>query len=228
MNFRDLPGTSSNPVPKHLLDRVESALLADLQPVKPVASVLRTTLSLLIFATLVVAAAIRRLGLAGWNSFSWLQASIVLGILAFSMCLLAHLVSTQMTPGSKRPFSPVLLLALPAVALAVASAMLFPAEAIPGFLSVGFRCWRAGAVCAACTAPMFWLMLRRGFALAPVQHGATAGLLAGLTGVTILTIECSYLDRLHLIVWHLGAGLTAMAIGACIGCVARARRQRLA
>jgi hypothetical protein len=228
MNFQDLPGSSSDPLPKHLLNRVESVLLADLQPVKPLPSVLRTTLTLLGFTALVVAAAIGRLGSAGWNSSSGFQSFVVLGLLALSMCLLAHLLSTQMMPGSKRPFSPVLLMGLPVVALGVATPILFPTEAIPEFLSVGFRCWRAGVACAASTAPMFWLVLRRGFALAPVQHGATAGLLAGLTGVTILTIECSYLDRLHLIVWHLGAGLTAMAIGACIGCVARARRQRLA
>lgn len=228
MNFQDVPEGSPNPVPKDLLSRIETTLLSDLQPVKPVAPVLRTSLGLLAVAALVSAAAIGRLGWAGWSSSSGLQASIILGILALSMSLLAHSLSEQMVPGSKRPFSPVLLLVLPLVALGVALAMLFPFESSPEFLSAGFRCWRAGVACAAGTAPMFWLILRRGYALAPIQHGATAGLLAGLTGVTVLTIECRYHDSLHLTTWHLGAGLAAMAIGACTGYFARSRQRRAA
>jgi hypothetical protein len=39
--------------------------------------------------------------------------------------------------------------------------------------------------------------LRRGFRLYPVAHGPTAGILAGLVGVTVLEMYCPYPDRLH-------------------------------
>ena len=227
MNFRHLPGDSPEPLPKHLLDRIETGLLADLHPVKPLASSLRATIGLLTLSILVIAAFIARLGLAGWKALGVLQALILLGIIFSSLCLLAHLLSKQMSPGTNRPLSPKVVLVMPVIALALATAILFPAEMDPKFVSAGFRCWRAGVVCAAVAAPMFWRLLRRGFALAPIQHGATAGLLAGFTGVAVLTIECAIHNSLHMNTWHLGAGLVAMAFGTGLGFSALQRRRRM-
>ena len=50
-----------------------------------------------------------------------------------------------------------------------------------------------------------------------MAQGAAAGLLAGLAGVTVLEIYCPYLDRLHIIVGHLGAAVTAALVGAVLG-----------
>jgi Negative regulator of sigma F len=227
MKSQDMYESSPNP-PENLLRRIETTMLSDLQPVKPVETALRTSLGLLAFAVLVAVAAIGRLGWAGLSASSGVQASVVLGILVVSMSWLAQSLSEQMVPGSRRQFSPVLLLVLPPIAIVVALLMLFPSEPGANFFSAGLRCWKAGVACAAATAPLFWLKLRRGYALFPIQQGATAGLLAGLTGVMVLTIECRYVDTPHLTTWHLGAGLAAMAIGACIGYFARSRRRRAA
>ena len=226
MNFEDMPERATDPLPEPLLRRIETAVLADLRPVRPVGSVLRISAGLLSLSALVAAIAIARLGWAGWSSFTWLQAATISGILLLSLPLLAHSLSKQMTPGSKYLFSPVWLLALPLSALAAAFAMLFFTESSSQFLSAGFRCWRTGIACAAVTAAMIWLVLRRGFPLAAIPYGMTAGLLAGLTGVAVLTIECNLLDGLHLIVWHLGAAIAAMVAGACIGYLASARLTR--
>jgi hypothetical protein len=45
--------------------------------------------------------------------------------------------------------------------------------------------------------------------------GATAGALAGLSGLTVLEVFCPNLNKYHVLVWHLGAVLTSI-----IGCVA--------
>ena len=60
-------------------------------------------------------------------------------------------------------------------------------------------------------------MLRRGFFLNPVLYGATAGLITGLIGVTVLEIYCPYLNRLHISVAHIGAAFTATLTGAMVG-----------
>ncbi|MEJ7604804.1 MAG: NrsF family protein [Bryobacteraceae bacterium] len=118
-----------------------------------------------------------------------------------------------------------MLVTITLLALIATSISFFPYEWGPRFLPAGFRCWRAGIACAAAIAPLFWLLLRRGVTLNPIRSGATAGFLAGIFGLTVLTIECNYLDSLHLTIWHLGAVLTTMLIGAGIGHFARARQR---
>jgi len=87
------------------------------------------------------------------------------------------------------------------------------------FVPLALHCWGIGVICAALSAPLFWLVLRRGFSLSPVSHGATAGLLAGLTGLAVLEIYCPYLDRLHISAGHIGAALTSTLVGAIVGVI---------
>ena len=79
--------------------------------------------------------------------------------------------------------------------------------------------------CAAASAPLFWLALRRGFSLHPIAHGATAGLLAGLVGVSVLEIYCPYLDRFHIFVSHIGGAVIAALSGAAFGWIKEKARQ---
>jgi hypothetical protein len=185
-------------LPQALQDRIEAAILRGLRPVSPLPSALRVTATLLLCSIIVIAAANWRLGLAGWYARSVLQASVDFSLLAISVLALAKTLANQMTPGSRRSAPVWLLLALPLVALLVANASLFGYHWNPAFVPLALSCWEIGVACAALSAPLFWFVLRRGFSLNPVGHGATAGLLSGLAGtrcsksIARISIACTF------------------------------------
>src|SRR5262249_43102754 len=84
--------------------------------------------------------------------------------------------------------------------------------------------WRAGWTCLSCgmvffvpVAIVFWRLLHQGAVLNPRLTAATAGLLAGLTGITVLEIHCVIQTAWHVMIWHLGVpaigALLCLAIG---------------
>jgi hypothetical protein len=203
--------------PPDLGARIEASLLADLRPVAPIASVTRVIAVLLSGLVAVVAVANWELGVQGWQARSTLQASVNFSLLGLIVILLAGILAHQMMPGSSRGIPSLLYLAGPFVALLAADIALFDYRWSPRFVPVGMRCFEIGITCAAASAPLFWLALRRGFSVHPGVTGATVGLLSGLTGVTVLEVYCPYLDRLHISAWHLGAALTSALVGALLG-----------
>jgi hypothetical protein len=54
----------------------------------------------------------------------------------------------------------------------------------------------------------------------PRVTGATAGALAGLSGLTVLEIFCPNLNAYHILVWHMGAVLASAVGGMAIGILA--------
>ena len=220
-----LDSASQLDLPQALQDRIEAAILPGLRPVYPLPSGLQVTATLLLCSIIVIAAANWRLGLAGWHARTALQASVDFSLLAISLLALAKTLANQMTPGSRRGASMWLLLAMPLVALLAANASLFGYRWNPAFVPLALSCWEIGVACAALTTPLFWFALRRGFSLNPVAHGATAGLMAGLAGATVLEIYCPYLDRLHTSASHIGAAVTSLLVGAALGGI-KSRIQR--
>ena len=57
------------------------------------------------------------------------------------------------------------------------------------------------------TAFLFWLVVRRGAIIHPKLMGAAIGRLAGLTGLSVLAMNCSNLNVFHILVWHWGVVL---------------------
>jgi hypothetical protein len=53
--------------------------------------------------------------------------------------------------------------------------------------------------------------------LYPKLTGAAAGGLAGLTGLSVLEMNCSNLNLFHILLWHWGVVLVGSAAGALIG-----------
>ena len=210
-------GEAEMVISEALNKRIEAVILSDLNPVSPLPSVIRTTITLVLLAVAVVAAITWRLGQAGWHVHSRLEAFVMFGSLGLSVLLLANLLSHQMAPGAKRRLSPAVSIAAPLMFLLFATVALFSHERNPAFVAIGLRCWIAGVVSAMVSAPLLWFALRRGFTVSPGWHGATAGLLAGLIGVAVLAIDCPRLDRLHISTWHIGAAVGAMLTGAAIG-----------
>ena len=216
-----LDSASQLDLPQALQDRIEAAILPGLRPVSPLPSALQGTATLLLCSIIVIAAANWRLGLAGWHARTALQASVDFSLLAISLLALAKTLANQMTPGSRRGPPVWILLAVPLVALLAANVWLFGYHWNPAFVPLALSCWEIGVACAAFSAPLFWFVLRRGFSLNPVAHGATAGLLAGLAGASVLEIYCPYLDRLHTSVSHIGAAVTSLLVGAALGGIRR-------
>lgn len=214
--------------PDVLRQRIEAVILSNLRPVLPLPGASRVTVTLLLCSLIVITAADWRLGIAGWLARNSLQASVDLSLLGLALAGLANVLARQMMPGSRLHVSAWFFLAAPLLALLGADILLFGYRWNPQFLPLALSCWEIGVVCAAVSAPLFWLSLRRGLSLSPVTHGATAGLLGGLVGVTVLEIHCPYLDRLHISAGHLGAAVTSTLVGAAWGGLQNRLRHRAA
>ncbi len=212
--------------PDALQGRIEAAILPSLRPVSPLPGVWRVAAMLLLGAFLVIAAANWRLGVEGWDARSRLQFAADCSLLAISGVALSNLLARQMMPGSGYRTAVWVWVAIPLIALPSAVASLYGDIWKPDYVTLAMNCLKIGIACAACSAPLFWLALRRGFSLHPIAQGAAAGLLAGLAGVTVLEIYCPYLDRFHIFVSHIGAAVVAAMAGAALGwAVDKPRRQ---
>ena len=212
-----LDGPSPVDFPESLQSRIEAAILPALRPVSPLPGVWRVAAALLLGAILVIAAANWRLGVEGWDARSGVQFAVDFSLLGISGVALSNLLAQQMMPGSRYRAAVWVWLAAPLVALLAAVASLYGDQFKPDCVAWAMNCLKIGTACAACSAPLFWLALRRGFSLHPIAQGAAAGLLAGLVGVTVLEIYCPYLDRFHIFVSHIGAAVIAALAGAAFG-----------
>ncbi len=195
------------------LRRIEDALLADLKPVKPLLPPAALSLGLIGVLLVVVAGGVAVLGIDGWRALSlWRRISVFTG-LAAAAGLLAFSLARQVVPGSKLLLRPYLLLAALGAAMFALPAALFQPRVEATFVATGLVCLGIGIACAIPAAILSRLALRRGAVLDPRRAGATAGALAGLSGLVVLEIICPNLNRNHILVWHLGAALISAAAG---------------
>jgi hypothetical protein len=222
-----LEGSTDVDFPESLQHRIEATILPGLRPVTPLPSARRVTFALLLCSIAVTTAANWRLGVAGWHARSAVQSLVDFSLQSVSILALANLLANQMAPGSRLRAAIWIYVAAPICALLAADALLFSDRSIPDFARVSLSCWTIGVACAAVSAVLFWLALRKGLSLYPVSHGMTAGLLGGLVGVTVLEIYCPWLDRLHISASHIGAAVTSTLVGAIWGGL-RGRMQRRA
>jgi hypothetical protein len=72
----------------------------------------------------------------------------------------------------------------------------------------------------------FWLLLRRGAILSPRMTGATARLLSGLAGTSMLEMHCLNLDAWHILLSHLGVTILCALAGLATGLTAKIRGRR--
>jgi hypothetical protein len=219
-----LDGPSPADFPEVLQGRIEAAILPGLRPVSPLPDVWRVAGALLLGSIAVIAIANWRLGVEGWDARNGLQSAVDFSLLGISVLALAILLAQQMMPGSRYRAAAWVWLAAPVVALVAAVTLLYGDEWKPDYAAWAVNCLKIATACAAASAPLFWLALRRGFSLHPTAHGATAGLLAGLVGVSVLEIYCPYLDRFHILVSHIGAAVIAALAGAAFGWIKETRR----
>ena len=221
---------SSKPAefPAALQSRIAAAILPGLKPVSPLPDAWQITAVLVFCAAAVVTVANWQLGVAGWLARNRLQVSVDFILLGISILVVAFSLAKQMAPGSEQPAPTWTLILTPLLALLAAVVLLFGYHWSPNFWPRALACWEIGVACAAVSAPLFWLVLRRGFPLSPVSQGAMTGLLAGFVGVTVLEIHCPNLDRMHIAGGHVGAAVTAVVVGAALSAVVSRIQPRLA
>jgi hypothetical protein len=208
LSSRELPA-----LPADQLKRIESAVIANLKPVRPLAS---AGVYLAGFAGIFVAVCFIGcliVGQRGWHALSELQKIAVFLPLAATTGLLVFAAVSQMTPAAKHLRSSVLISAGLFILLLSIMAVIFQPAHETAFLQHGLACFRTGMIFAIPAAFLFTLLLLRGAGLSPALTGGTAGGLAGLVGLAVLEIHCPILDLYHIVVWHVSVTLVCALAG---------------
>jgi hypothetical protein len=200
---------------REMLLRIERSLIRDLRPTQPLPSFAYFFAAFAATFVLLVAFGAYRIGASALSVLSPIQAAAIFFTLAASATMLSYSLVRQMVPGS-RQLPPMLVLSCVSVLLILLVAGLFRFRAEPGFWQTGLVCLGAGVPYALVAAVPFWVLLRQGAVLSPRMVGAIAGLLAGLTGTSVLEIHCSNFNAFHILTWHIGVA----ALGAAGGVIA--------
>ncbi len=212
-------GLGAAPTSGHL-KQIEAAILVGLKPVRPLPHARWLSLMLLLGIVVVVGGGERVFGSLGWSALAWTQRLAMFTVLAAGVVLLAFSGGRQVVPGSRLLVPPALAPVGIPVVVAVLVTVLFPPHHQSAFVSQGLKCLAIGLVCSILAGVLLWLLLRRGAILHPMVTGPTAGVLAGLGGLTVLEIHCPNLDMDHILAWHVGALLVSALVGMAIGAVA--------
>ncbi|MEO6760711.1 MAG: hypothetical protein ABIO24_14730 [Saprospiraceae bacterium] len=219
-------GAAEN-VPATLQAQIEVSILSDLSRVAPLRGVASSTGMLVTLALAVTALATWRLGTAGFGVRGTLQRSLDFAILGTALVMLSRNLAIRMMPGASYTLPLLGCLAGSFLVFLTATLMLVSDQWSAKFVSISLACWQVGTACGAASAPLFWLVLRRGYWIDRTTQAAAVGFLAGLVGVAVLEMYCAYLDRLHIATSHLGAAVTAGLFGGAIGRLrGRAREHR--
>jgi hypothetical protein len=151
------------------------------------------------------------------SAMSPVQTVSILSALGACASLLAWSLVHLMVPGSRHRFRPEFLPAAVIVSLSLVVVVLFQFRDETLFWQRGWACLGMGFPFTLVAAVPFWLLLRRGAVLSPPATGAATGLLAGLSGMSVLEIHCPNLGLSHILVWHLGVVVLVAAGGLCGG-----------
>ena len=201
------------PLPAGQLKQIETALIAGLKPVRPMAP---DGVYFLGFAGIFLAVCIigcYLVGRYGWHALSDVQRTAVFVPLALTTALLAFSLVRQMRPAAPRVRSSALFSAIIFLLLLAIMTVIFQPMQEQSFVRNGLACFRTGMAFAVPAALLFVLVLRRGAALSPVLTGATAGGLAGLAGLGVLEIHCPNLNVYHIVIWHVSVTVFCVILG---------------
>jgi hypothetical protein len=213
------------PLSPSLIRQIHARVAADLSPVKPLLpSGFFEAAFFLAFAIVAGLSLfwLRPLGLWAMGTGSALTVISVLGLVT---SVLTGSLTRQMIPGSLHRVAPAW---IPPVALMILGSFLwglFPRHGITEFWKTGWVCVRVGSLFAIPVGVVLFVTVRKGAVTTPRTAGGTAGLIAGLTGVTVLEVHCPLLEASHIVTWHLGVALISAAAGAALSSLLEARRR---
>jgi hypothetical protein len=223
---------TGHPVEPELLERISGAILPGLRPVRPLppADVIVAGLVLLCLTVGIAGASL--FGMYGIRKLTSIESASIFAVLAVFTGLAASQSAAEMVPGSRRMVNPAVLVWAASVALIAVFAALFSsyamAYAMDGFVQQGVPCLRAGLLHALPAAAGTWLILRRGMAVNRTAAGLAAGTLAGLAGVTMLSLHCPNLRAIHVMAWHVAVVPLSAAAGALLARVLTFRERSAA
>jgi hypothetical protein len=199
------------------LEGIEAKIIGDLKPVRPLPPARFFLFASAIIFLLAVAIGTSPFALTGWRVLSIGRRVAMFATLAASAASLAVSMVAQMVPASRYSLAP------RAVPIAVLSGLLlvigasFHRGSEPDFIASGLMCMRSGLTYALPAAFLFWLVVRQGAILNPRLIGVMAGGLAGLIGLSVLEMNCSNLNVLHIFLWHSGVLVISSIAGALLG-----------
>jgi hypothetical protein len=208
-----LPGAAPDPV---LMERIAARMTRDLKPVRSLPSAGATVTSLLVVLLAMSVLGAATLGFFGVVRLSPGGIALIFPALAGLALLSAAASVNAMTPGSKRPFHPALLMAAGCAAMAGIFLLVFRDYSLGRFVPQGISCLKAGLLWAVPTAVFGWMLLRRGYAVDRVAAGLAAGTFAGLGGLAVLELHCANFRLWHIVVWHLAVVPTGAAVTAAV------------
>jgi hypothetical protein len=215
-----------HPLDRALLDRIAKSLGPNLLPVRPIAPPWLLASGLVLIAVAVATAWAGGLGFFGIRNLSGIQRAFIYSLLALLTWLAAASCVGEMIPGSRRLVSPRFLLGASSLTLLAVFALLFRDYQTIDFLRQGIACLTAGLLTAVPTALAIWFVMRRGFAVNPVNAGMVSGTLAGLAGVTMLELHCPNFEVFHVVLWHTAVILVSAAAGAAMTARLARRKSR--
>jgi hypothetical protein len=208
------------PLPAERLKQIESAVVAHLKPVKPIAS---DSVYLAGFVSVFLAACgvgCYLVGQYGWQALSQGQRMAVFVALAATTGTLVFSIVRQMRPAATYARSSAILSAGFFALLLLIVTVAFQPVQESAFVRHGLACFRTGMTSAIPAAFFFTLLLLRGAPLSPGLIGASAGGVAGLVGLTVLEIHCPNLNVYHIVVWHLSVTLLCALGGFAVALIA--------
>jgi hypothetical protein len=215
---RLLASTPPPEAPPELARSIGGALAASLQPVKPMPGTSALAVQFAAVFLVFAVALIGMMGITGFRTLHAWQAVGMVAILALGVTVLSVALAWQIRPGSLQKIPAASSWLYFGLGFVAGAALLFPwrsAEPFVAstFVSHGWHCLMAGSAVALPGGILFWLLSRRGVPLSAGAFGGTLGAIAGLLGVTVLQFRCIYQDAAHLMVWHGGVVLVAIAAG---------------
>jgi len=86
-----------------------------------------------------------------------------------------------------------------------------------GFVANGLVCLTNGLTYSFPAVILFWLVARNGAILNAKLIGVAAGGLAGVSGLTVLELNCANLDVFHILAWHWSVVIISSGAGALLG-----------
>lgn len=208
-----LPGEAPDP---SLTQRIAASMARDLKPVHPLRSTGATISSLLVMFLAVVSLGSATLRFSGLLGLSPGAIAVIFPVLAGLALLAAAASASAMTPGSRRPFHPAVLMSAGCAVMAAIFALVFDDHSLGRFVPQGLVCLRAGLLWAVPAAVFTWLLLRRGYAVDRSAAGVACGMFAGLAGLSVLEFHCPNFRLWHIMVWHLAVVPISAAVLATI------------
>jgi len=204
-------------IPAELLTGIGGAIKPSLRPVRLLPPSWVLTAGLVVISAAVAFIGAARVGLQGVNTLGYSACVLILSSLLILMWLAAEKVVSSWIPGSRNRMSAAALLVVVSIALLSVFGLVFDDYRTTHFAAAGLACLRAGLLQAVVAAVLALVLVRRGLAVNPASAGLVAGVLAGLAGVTMLELQCTNFQALHVLFWHALVVPVSAAAGAVTG-----------